>query len=195
VYHELNAFVRIRQEHLTAEEHRNTVRATTILVTTVPDNFLDVNVLRQLFSVFPGGVKNVFLNRDCSSLLDLVEERDKVAKKLEAAETDLIVLANKNERKQREKASKGKEVRKSVEKQQENSRLVEMDVLESVEPSRANDLEQTKQTAPQAVRGGEYLADKWVPEKKRSTHRLPVASWMPSLFFIGKKALISPNSF
>ena len=76
MFHELNAFVRIRQENLTADEHKNTVRATTILVTSVPENFLNVNTLRQVFSVFPGGVKNVFLNRDCSELLERIEDRD-----------------------------------------------------------------------------------------------------------------------
>src|SRR5271169_977628 len=82
MYHELDAFVRIRQDNLTAEDHKFTVRATTILVTSIPKTFLDVKTLRQVFSVFPGGVKNVFLNRDCKDLLDKVQDRDKIAKLL-----------------------------------------------------------------------------------------------------------------
>src|SRR5277367_4749798 len=106
MYHELNAFVRIRQDNLTSEDHKHTVRATTILVTSIPEIFLDIKTLRQVFSVFPGGVKNVFLNRDCSELLETVEERDKIAKRLEAAETELIVMANKINRKAKAKEGK-----------------------------------------------------------------------------------------
>src|ERR1700694_3865666 len=80
MFHELTAFIRIRQENLTSEEHKYTVRATTILVTSVPDNFLNEQTLRQMFSVFPGGVKNVFLNRDCSELLDKIENRDNISR-------------------------------------------------------------------------------------------------------------------
>jgi hypothetical protein len=35
----------------------------------------------------------------------------------------------------------------------------------------------------------EYLVDKYVPKKKRPTHRLPILGFMPSLPLIGKKVL------
>lgn len=173
-YHELSAFIRIRQDNLTSEDHKYTVRATTILVTSVPENFLNVKTLRQVFSVFPGGVKNVFLNRDCSDLLDTVQLRDKIAKMLESAETDLIIMANKVARKA--KAKKEKEAKRNptpeiaeVETgvQGVNGDGQEVDVLDD-----------------------EYLVDKYVPKKKRPTHRLPLATWMPSLPLVGKKVTL-----
>src|SRR5271156_6112804 len=106
MYRELLVFIRIRQENLTSDEHKNTVRATTILVTSVPENFLNAATLRQVFSVFPGGVRNVFLNRDCSDLLKQVELRDKISKLLEGGETELIITANKKQRKALKKKEK-----------------------------------------------------------------------------------------
>jgi calcium permeable stress-gated cation channel len=166
MFHELTAFIRIRQENLTSEQHKNTVRATTILVTSVPNNFLTVDTLRQLFSVFPGGVRNVFLNRDCSDLLDKVQLRDKVSHMLESAETDLIVQANKRARK--EKVKKDKEAKKHP-------------IEEHIE------LERNSSGIDASSHETGYLVDKYVPQKKRPTHHLPLASWMPSLPLIGKK--------
>ena len=169
MFHELRAFVRIRQDELTSHEHRYTVRATTILVTSIPENFLSVETLKQMFSVFPGGVKNVFINRDCSELLEQIEERDKIAKMLESAETDLIVMANKIEKKA--KAKKAKEAKKNG-------------TTEALEAESNTD---AVETAFQEGPGSECLVDKYVPKKKRPTHRLPLAGWMPSLPLIGKK--------
>lgn len=166
MFHELTAFIRIRQDNLTSEEHKNTVRATTILVTSVPNNFLNVDTLRQLFSVFPGGVRNVFLNRDCSDLLDKVQLRDKVSHMLESAETDLIVQANKRARK--EKIKKDKAAKKHP-------------IEEHI------DVERSSSGIDASSHETEYLVDKYVPQKKRPTHHLPLASWMPSLPLIGKK--------
>jgi Cytosolic domain of 10TM putative phosphate transporter len=168
MYHELDAFVKIRQQNLTSDEHRHTVRATTILVTSIPKNFLNVNTLKQVFSVFPGGVKNVFLNRDCSDLLDDVQRRDQIAKLLESAETELIVKANKAHRKKNKKLEE-----KSKEK--DSGKIMET-------ASAANDVDGARQEVEV-----EYLAEKYLPKKKRPTYRIPLASWMPSLPLIGKK--------
>lgn len=177
MYHELGAFVRIRQENLTANEHKDTVRATTILVTSVPENFLNVKTLRQVFSVFPGGVRNVFLNRDCSELLERIEQRDKIARMLESAETDLIKMATKADRQE-----KAKQV-KQAKKRNVNNELVELQVSTS-----GVDNGSVQGTSPG------YLVDKYVPKNKRPTHRLPLATWMPSLPLIGEKVLVSSLS-
>jgi calcium permeable stress-gated cation channel len=169
MYHELNEFVRIRQDNLTSDDHKYTVRATTILVTSIPQNFLNVKSLKQVFSVFPGGVKNVFLNRDCSELLEQVEERDKIAKQLESAETDLIIVANKIVRKS--KAKKEKETKKNLPRPDNEPQ------------TRTNEGDNGSQEGIEL----ECLADKYVPKKKRPTHRLPLAKWMPSLPLIGTK--------
>lgn len=184
MYHELDAFVRIRQDNLTAEDHKFTVRATTILVTSIPKNFLDVNTLRQVFSVFPGGVKNVFLNRDCKDILDKVQQRDKIAKALESAETELILKANKTARKEKQKQAK--EAKKRTKKHPDDN-VAELDVSTNEHPDQVHD-------GPQAgAVDFECLVDKYVPKKKRPTHRLPVASWLPSLPLIGKKVFL-PSS-
>ena len=167
IFHELNAFIRIRQDNLTSDLHRETVRATTILVTSIPKSFLDVKTLRQVFSVFPGGVKNVFLNRDCSALLEMVEERDSIAHKLEGAETELIVTANKLHRKEMAKAAK-------KQKRQGNG-----------------ETNKSAEEEPVQLGENESLVDRYVPKNKRPTYRIPVAKWMPSLPLIGKK--VSPH--
>jgi calcium permeable stress-gated cation channel len=169
--------VRIRQQNLTSEEHRYTVRATTILVTSVPDNFLDVNTLKQLFSVFPGGVKNVFLNRDCSELLDEVEQRDKIAAVLENAETELIVKANKVYQKAQKK--KEKEAKKEA-KKKSSQPTAEGVIVNPQEDTEAG-------IPPDRMVEFECLAEKYLPKKKRPTYRIPIFNWMPSLPLIGKK--------
>lgn len=181
MYHELDAFVRIRQDNLTAEDHKFTVRATTILVTSIPKNFLDVKTLRQVFSVFPGGVKNVFLNRDCKDLLDTIQKRDKIAQLLESAETELIVTANKIDRKK--KKNRENEAKKQAKKHPDDD-VAELDVATNENTDHRHGGSQDGAT------DFEYLVDKYVPKKKRPTHRLPIASWMPSLPLIGKK--VSP---
>jgi calcium permeable stress-gated cation channel len=166
MFHELAAFIRIRQDNLTSDMHKGTVRATTILVTSIPENFLNVKTLRQVFSVFPGGVKNVFLNRDCGDLLDMVQERDSIAHKLEGAETELIVMANKSHRKEMAKKAKEGKKRVKTEKMEAGGEPVE---------------------EPITLGENESLVDRYVPQKKRPTSRLPLAKWMPSLPLIGKK--------
>jgi len=161
IFHELDTFIRIRQDNLTSDLHKETVRATTILVTSIPKNFLDVKTLRQVFSVFPGGVKNVFLNRDCSELLEMVQERDSIAHKLEGAETELIVSANKLHRKEMAKKTK-----KHKEGEGETTEFA---------------------GGPIQLGENESLVDRYVPQKKRPTYRIPLAKWMPSLPLIGKK--------
>ncbi|CAG8625678.1 16779_t:CDS:2 [Racocetra fulgida] len=68
-------------------EHRISPRATTILVVGIPDQLNNEEDLKNLFSVFPGGVKRVWLNR----LIDLTVKRMKLIHNLEYAETDFLL--------------------------------------------------------------------------------------------------------
>ena len=113
----------------------------------------------------------MFLNRDCSELLERIEERDKISRMLESAETDLIEMANKVDRKQKAKLAK-----ENKKKRNANDEVAELQVG-------------TSGVDNDSVHGNdnEYLVDKYVPKKKRPTHRLPLASWMPSLPLLGKK--------
>ncbi|CAG9937035.1 unnamed protein product [Clonostachys rosea f. rosea IK726] len=94
-FFELRVYIKVRQDYLTSAEHRLRASATTVLVSEIPGKWLSEEGLRGLFDVFPGGVRNVWLNRDLSLLLEKVNLRDKIHKKLEQAETDLIKAAKK----------------------------------------------------------------------------------------------------
>ena len=94
-FSEFKVYVKVRQDYLTSAEHRLRASATTVLVNSIPGKWLSEEALRGLFDVFPGGIRNIWLNRDLTGLLDKISERDKVHQKLEQAETDLIKAANK----------------------------------------------------------------------------------------------------
>lgn len=62
-YHELRAYIRLRQAYLTSPQHRLRASATTVLVSSIPRKYLTVEALVRLYDVFPGGVRNVWINR------------------------------------------------------------------------------------------------------------------------------------
>ncbi|KAG7129662.1 hypothetical protein HYQ44_001657 [Verticillium longisporum] len=105
-YFELRVYIKIRQDHLTSAEHRLRASATTVLVNNVPPKWLTEEGIRGLFDVFPGGIRNVWLNRDLGQLLEKIELRTQIHQQLESAETDLIKMAKKNQLKQRKKDEK-----------------------------------------------------------------------------------------
>lgn len=67
------------------------ISARTVLITSVPDEYLHESTLRRLFD----NVKRVWINPDTGDLSKIVEERDKVAMKLEETEAKSIIKANK----------------------------------------------------------------------------------------------------
>ncbi|KAJ5543541.1 hypothetical protein N7461_009544 [Penicillium sp. DV-2018c] len=87
---ELRHYIRLRQAYLTSPQHRLRASATTVLVTSIPPEWLSVDALDRLFDVFPGGVRNIWLNRNFDDLNEKVKARNELALKLESAETDLI---------------------------------------------------------------------------------------------------------
>ncbi|KAH6635303.1 hypothetical protein B0J18DRAFT_43785 [Chaetomium sp. MPI-SDFR-AT-0129] len=99
-FSELKVYVKIRQDYLTSAEHRLRASANTVLVSSIPNKWLSEEALRGLFDVFPGGIRNVWLTRDFTSLLSKINERNAVHKKLEAAESTLIRNAKKAQLKQ-----------------------------------------------------------------------------------------------
>ena len=96
--------------------------------------------------MFGKHVKNLWIANDCGEMEKLVNERDKVAMKLEAAETKLIKLANTNRLKALKKGG------------QQAAALNEAEEVHGESGS---------------------VAARWVPTKKRPTHRLK--------FLVGKK--------
>lgn len=85
-------YVNLRQAYLLSPLYANRISSRTVLFTSVPEDFLNEARLRKTFGK---QVKNVWMATDCEKLEELVEERDKVAFKLEGAETKLIRLAGK----------------------------------------------------------------------------------------------------
>ncbi|KAH7108911.1 hypothetical protein EDB81DRAFT_673191 [Dactylonectria macrodidyma] len=101
-YLELRVYIKVRQDYLTSAEHRLKASATTVLISSIPAKWLTEEALRGLFDVFPGGVRNIWLNRDLSWLLQKISQRNQVHLKLEAAETSLIKAATRAENKRRD---------------------------------------------------------------------------------------------
>lgn len=103
---ELRVYIKVRQDYLTSAEHRLRASATTVLVSAIPDKWLTMEALGGLYDVFPGGIRNIWINRSFDSLLDKIHQRDAIFAKLEGAETDLVRKAKKAHRKQQEKEDK-----------------------------------------------------------------------------------------
>ncbi|KAG4303588.1 hypothetical protein PCANB_000253 [Pneumocystis canis] len=158
IYYELRHFIQVRQAYLCSSQHCNTTSATTILITTVPNEYLDVEKLKMLFSIYPGGVKNVWINRDFSSLLEQIEKRDVIAQQLEEAETSLIRTALKNNKKKK---------------------------LDKRKKSNTSNSENFQSLSNMECNKG--LVYEYVSYNKRPKHRLPLFPWFISLPFIGKK--------
>ncbi|RDW90593.1 putative DUF221 domain protein [Aspergillus mulundensis] len=105
-FDELRGYIRLRQAYLTSPQHRLRASATTVLVTTIPEKWLTVEALEGLYDVFPGGIRNIWINRNFDDLNEKVKERDKLALKLETAETELIIKCKKAQMKQAKTAAR-----------------------------------------------------------------------------------------
>ncbi|KAF8245413.1 DUF221-domain-containing protein [Wilcoxina mikolae CBS 423.85] len=105
-YDEMRKYIRMRQAYLTSPQHRLRASATTVLVSAIPKSWLTIQRLLELYDVFPGGIRNVWINRDYDDLQEKVEERDKLARTLEKAETELILMCKKKHMKELAKAAK-----------------------------------------------------------------------------------------
>ncbi|KAL2257406.1 hypothetical protein VTK26DRAFT_214 [Humicola hyalothermophila] len=97
---ELKVYVKIRQDYLTSAEHRLRASANTVLVSSIPEKWLTEQALRGLFDVFPGGIRNVWITRDFTALLEKIHERARVHQMLEEAESELIRAAKRKQLKQ-----------------------------------------------------------------------------------------------
>ncbi|KAF2644056.1 DUF221-domain-containing protein [Massarina eburnea CBS 473.64] len=105
-YLALRKFVRLRQTILTMPEHRIRASATTILVQSIPRKWLTVAALDALYDVFPGGIKDIWINRDYDELMEKINKRTNVARALEMAEVNLIIECTNKHRKMEEKREK-----------------------------------------------------------------------------------------
>lgn len=102
-FDELRGYIRMRQAYLTSPQHRIRASATTVLVGSIPHKWCTMEALDGLYDVFPGGIRNIWINRNFDELTDKIKQRDKMAINLEQAETDLIKNCWKANEKQKAK--------------------------------------------------------------------------------------------
>ena len=100
-------YINLRQAYLISPLYANRLSSRTVLFSSVPKEYRDEDRLRRLFGHHL--VKNIWIANDCREVQKLVQERDKVAMRLERAETKLVRLANKNRLKATKKGRKGLE--------------------------------------------------------------------------------------
>lgn len=106
IFFEMRVYIKVRQDWLTSAEHRLRASANTVLVSSIPEKWLSEEALRGLFDVFPGGIRNIWLTRDFSPLLEKIKKREEINLQLESAESDLIRQCKKNQLKKREQEEK-----------------------------------------------------------------------------------------
>ncbi|KAF3938079.1 hypothetical protein ABW19_dt0205002 [Dactylella cylindrospora] len=94
IYRELMHFIAVRQAYLCSPMYANRISARTLLVTSIPDDYLSVPQLLKLFD----NVARIWINTDAQELEEAVEERDKLSLKLESAEIKYIRTADMNRR-------------------------------------------------------------------------------------------------
>ncbi|KAL2872564.1 putative DUF221 domain protein [Aspergillus lucknowensis] len=118
-FDELRGYIRLRQAYLTSPQHRLRASATTVLVTAIPEPWLSVDALQKLYDVFPGGIRNIWINRNFDDLNEKVKERDRLALKLETAETELIIKCKKAQKKQAGAEARKAGIRKADRREKE----------------------------------------------------------------------------
>jgi hypothetical protein len=97
LYMEMKNFVEKRQELLRSVEYQSHPSASTILVTTIPKSYMSRDILLRIFNQFPGGVRNIWLNRNLKDIPDKVDERTKLVEQLETAQCKMIKAALKKD--------------------------------------------------------------------------------------------------
>ncbi|GAB7344128.1 hypothetical protein MBLNU457_2026t1 [Dothideomycetes sp. NU457] len=124
VFDELRGYIRIRQAHLSSPQHRIRASATTVLVSAIPRKWLTIEALNGLYDVFPGGIRNIWINRNFDELNEKVELRNKYAKQLEGAETALIRKCWKKHQEAEKKKAKqeGRKKQTKAEKEKDSNR-------------------------------------------------------------------------
>ncbi|CAK7903451.1 sporulation-specific protein 75 [[Candida] anglica] len=86
VIYELQSFVKIRQSHLLSMRHKLKISTSTILIRNVPEYLRDLDVINQVFSVVPGGIKNVWFLYDFTGISEDVNDAKEAMQHLEMTE-------------------------------------------------------------------------------------------------------------
>ncbi|KAI9683059.1 MAG: hypothetical protein M1822_006254 [Bathelium mastoideum] len=93
-------YINLRQAYLMSPNQTQRIHSRTVLFTSVPQDLLNRD---KLAAMLGPGVKRIWIPTETKELEDAVDERDKVAMKLEGAENKLIKTANVNKSKAEKK--------------------------------------------------------------------------------------------
>ena len=99
-------YINLKQAYLVSPLYSERVSSKTVLFVSVPDAYLNTAILREMLGP---SVVRIWIPRDTKELEEHVKERDKIALKLEGAETKIIKLANKTRLKNAKKSGSGAE--------------------------------------------------------------------------------------
>ena len=155
-------YVRVRQQYLVSPSHSSTAQARTVMVTGIPQEFLTESALTRLFNHLPGGVRNVWINRDLGDMPKLYNEELEAYQMLESAATSLLKKAMKRNRKRLRNPANFGDGRDIV----SNAELTDF----VSDPER------------------DTLLEELVSQHERPSHKLPLLSWVPfSIPLLGKK--------
>ncbi|KAL1302723.1 hypothetical protein AAFC00_003077 [Neodothiora populina] len=172
IYTELRGYIRIRQAYLTSPQHRLRASATTVLVSGIPKKWLTVEALDGLYDVFPGGIRNIWINRNFDELAEKVSERDDIAHSLESAETNLIRECVKRYKKDLEKQAKLEGRGKKTKEEKEQERIAANEQAENIAQGQgqsSGDPHNIPHNLHEVVEDMEEQAEE---HKKPSQHRL-----------------------
>ncbi|KAH7068142.1 hypothetical protein BKA63DRAFT_451362 [Paraphoma chrysanthemicola] len=180
-YAALRRFVRLRQTILTMPEHRMRASATTILVQSIPRKWLNVPALDALYDVFPGGIKDIWINRNFDDLMEKVNKRTKLARALEAAETNLVIKCTKEHMKMEEaKAKKAGNKRSRKDRKQDeashDARIASETHEEGVDAGNPHEIEQQLQQVlqePASISSSSSSSRSTSPNRKRGGLPIP----------------------
>ncbi|KAF4416439.1 hypothetical protein F53441_14546 [Fusarium austroafricanum] len=93
-------YIGIRQAYLSSPHYAKRLSSRTVLLTSIPERYLDEGRLRKLYG---DSVKRVWIPRTAKALVKLVEEREQTAMRLEKAEIALIKTTHLARKKQLKK--------------------------------------------------------------------------------------------
>lgn len=96
IYDETLLYVVTRQQHASSVTNQTQASPNTILVANIPKSLLEYEKLEGIFGIFPGGVRNIQINRDTRDLSAKFSQRDTVIEAIEVAETELMKTCTSN---------------------------------------------------------------------------------------------------
>jgi hypothetical protein len=178
-FDELRGYIRMRQAYMTSPQHRLRASATTVLVSSIPRKWCTAEALDGLYDVFPGGIRNIWINRNFDELQDKVQRRDKLARTLEAAETALIQKCWKANAKKSAEAEKkaGKSLTKEEKRLKaaaEDEKAVRTAHGDGLTLGDPHQVRHTVQEATESASDEESIPEETTPEDTREKPAIPI---------------------